>query len=141
MSPNPRHSPRPTPMTPVGRGRLQRLTGRQRHPINISGVSFSTDGGITFTRLTKANGQSPFENTFGDPVVLYDKPTRFWVTVWLDGASGLHGLGGYRTPIPRTRIAGPISAFTERRDDRESGWATTTRALPSSGNVYFLERL
>ena len=26
-------------------------------------VSASTDGGLTFTRLTKANGQSPFPNT------------------------------------------------------------------------------
>ena len=34
-----------------------------------SGASVSTDGGLTFTRLTKANGQSPFPNT-GDPVVL-----------------------------------------------------------------------
>jgi len=28
-----------------------------------SGASVSTDGGLTFTRLTKANGQSPFPNT------------------------------------------------------------------------------
>ena len=27
-----------------------------------------------------------FDNTFGDPVVLYNKPTRTWLTVWLDGA-------------------------------------------------------
>src|SRR5690349_10127205 len=39
--------------------------GRNAAPINISGVSVSTDGGLTFTRLTRANGQSPFDNTFG----------------------------------------------------------------------------
>src|SRR4029450_11574913 len=33
--------------------------GRNFIPINISGASVSTDGGTTFTRLTKANGQSP----------------------------------------------------------------------------------
>ena len=44
--------------------------GRNFTPVNISGASFSTDGGTTFTRLTKANGQSPFDNTFGDPVIL-----------------------------------------------------------------------
>src|SRR4029453_2456469 len=37
--------------------------GRNFNPINISGASVSTDGGTTFTRLTKANGQSPFDNT------------------------------------------------------------------------------
>ena len=41
--------------------------GRNFNPINISGASVSTDGGTTFTRLTKATGQSPFDNTFGDP--------------------------------------------------------------------------
>src|SRR5438105_12302615 len=54
--------------------------GRNFTPINISGASVSTDGGTTFTRLTKANGQSPFDNTFGDPVVLYHKPSGNWVT-------------------------------------------------------------
>src|SRR5215468_3398867 len=49
--------------------------GRNASPINISGASFSTDGGTTFTRLTQANGQSPFANTLGDPVLLYNRPT------------------------------------------------------------------
>src|SRR6266513_1703142 len=74
--------------------------GRNFNPINISGASISTDGGNTFTRLTKANGQSPFDNTFGDPVVLYHKPSGTWVTVWLDGACGGQGLGGYKSTTP-----------------------------------------
>src|SRR5438094_5649597 len=48
--------------------------GRNANPINISGASVSTDGGTTFTRLTRANGQSPFANTLGDPVTLFNKP-------------------------------------------------------------------
>jgi hypothetical protein len=55
--------------------------GRNFNPINISGASISTDGGTTFTRLTKANGQSPFDNTFGDPVALYHSPSGTWFTV------------------------------------------------------------
>ena len=39
------------------------------------------------------HGQSPFANTFGDPVVLYNKPTSTWFTVWLDANCGGHGLG------------------------------------------------
>src|SRR5215831_17923634 len=35
--------------------------GRNFNPINISGASVSTDGGTTFTRLTRANGQGPFD--------------------------------------------------------------------------------
>ena len=46
--------------------------GRNASPINISGASVSTDGGNTFARLTNASGQSPFSNTVGDPVILYN---------------------------------------------------------------------
>ena len=74
--------------------------GRNASPTNISGASVSTDGGSTFTRLTTASGQSPFPNTFGDPVVLYNKPTGTWFTVWLDGACGGQGLGGYKSTTP-----------------------------------------
>src|SRR5262245_5170360 len=52
--------------------------GRNFNPINISGASVSTDGGATFDRLTAANGQSPFANTTGDPVILYNKPPGTW---------------------------------------------------------------
>jgi len=74
--------------------------GRFANPINISGASVSTDGGNSFTRLTRANGQSPFDNTFGDPVILYNKPSGTWFTVWLDGACGGQGLGGYKSSNP-----------------------------------------
>src|SRR5437868_7335594 len=60
---------------------------------NLSGCSASTDGGTTFTRLTNGSGQSPFANTFGDPVILYNKPTGTWFTVWLD-FNGSCTLGG-----------------------------------------------
>src|SRR5947209_11646573 len=66
-------------------------------PINISGASVSTDGGTTFTRLTRATGQSPFSNTFGDPVALYNKPTGTWFAIFLDAACGGQGIGGYKS--------------------------------------------
>src|SRR5438094_1887421 len=111
--------------------------GRNFPPINISGASVSTDGGLTFTRLTKANGQSPFDNTFGDPVVLYHKPSGTWVTVWLDGACGGQGLGGYKTTTP----ADPNSwthfcAFNEGSADRESGWPDNNPSSPFFGRLY-----
>ena len=61
--------------------------GVNANPINISGASASTDGGLTFTRLTKANGQSPFDNTLGDPVVLYNRSSGEWFTVWIVDAA------------------------------------------------------
>src|SRR2546423_11109324 len=71
--------------------------GRNANPINISGISCSTDGGTTFTRVTNASGPSHLAGTEGDPVLLYNKPTGTWFTVWLDTACGGPGLGGYKS--------------------------------------------
>src|SRR5258707_8379920 len=74
--------------------------GRNASPINISGISCSPDGGATFTRLSNASAQSPFAGTEGDPVLLYNRPTSTWFTVWLDTACGGQGLGGYKSTNP-----------------------------------------
>src|SRR5882762_3308390 len=111
--------------------------GRNFNPINISGASTSTDGGNTFTRLTKANDQSPFDNTFGDPVILYHKPSGTWVTVWLDGACGGQGLGGYKSTTPEDPNSWThFCAFNEGSADRESGWADNNPSSPFFGSLY-----
>jgi len=111
--------------------------GRNASPINISGASVSTDGGTTFTRLTKANGQSPFDNTFGDPVVLYHKPSGTWVTAWLDGGCGGQGIGGYRSTTPWDPNSWThYCAHNNSSDDRESGFADNNPASPFFGRMY-----
>src|SRR6266567_2837685 len=104
---------------------------------NFSAASFSTDGGMTFTRLTNGSGCSPFANTFGDPVLLYNKPTGTWFTVWIDGGCGGGGLGGYKSTTPSdpnswTHFCVHSSTF----DDRESGWADNNPSSPHFGNMY-----
>jgi len=111
--------------------------GRNFNPINISGASTSTDGGTTFTRLTKANGQSPFDNTVGDPVVVYNKPTGTWFTVWLDLACGGQGLGGYKSTTPSDPNSWThFCVFNEGSADRESGWADNNPSSPFFGRMY-----
>src|SRR5256884_4798901 len=111
--------------------------GRNFNPINISGASVSTAGGTTFTRLTKANRQSPFDNTFGDPVVLYHKPSGTCVTVWLDGACGGQGLGGYKSITPDDPNSWThFCAFHEGSADRESGRADNNPSSPFFGRLY-----
>jgi hypothetical protein len=104
---------------------------------NFSGASYSSDGGNTFTRLTKSTGASPFTLTFGDPVVLYNKPTGTWFTVWLDGACGGQGIGGYKSTTP-----GDPNSYVHfcihngSSDDRESGWADNNPSSPFYGRMY-----
>ena len=86
--------------------------GVNASPINISAASVSTDGGTTFTRVTNAGGQSPFPDTFGDPVVLYNKPTGLGLPCGWMATAALRASAGISPPLPRTRIAGHIFAFT-----------------------------
>jgi hypothetical protein len=111
--------------------------GRNFNPINISGGSFSTDGGTTFTRLTKANGQSPFDNTIGDPVVLFHKASGTWLTVWIDVACGGQGLGGYKSTTPGDPNSWThFCVFNEGSADRESGWVENNPSSPFFGRLY-----
>jgi hypothetical protein len=107
------------------------------NPFNISGASVSTDGGSTFTRVTTATGHSPFANTVGDPVVLYNKPTGTWFTVWIDEACGGFGLGGYKSTTPSDPNSWThFCVHTGSGDDRESGWVDNNTSSPFFGRMY-----
>jgi hypothetical protein len=112
--------------------------GRNVSPINISGASVSTDGGTTFARVTLASGQGPFSNTVGDPVILFNGPTDTWYTVWLDGACGGQGLGGYKstTPWVATSWTHYNCVHSGGSDDRESGWADNNPSSIFYGRMY-----
>jgi hypothetical protein len=111
--------------------------GRNVSPINISGASVSTDGGTTFTRLTTGSGQSPFSNTVGDPVILYNRPTGTWFTIWLDGGCGGQGLGGYKSTTPSNANSWThYCIHSNNNDDRESGWADNNPSSPFYGRMY-----
>src|SRR5438477_4680789 len=103
---------------------------------NFSGASVSTDGGMTFTRLTTGSGQSPFTNTFGDPVILYHKPSQTWLTVWIDGNAGCT-LGGYKSTTPTDPNSWThFCVHAGISDDRESGYADNNPSSPYFGRMY-----
>ena len=111
--------------------------GVNASPLNISGASVSTDGGNTFTRVTKTTGQSPFSNTFGDPVILYNRPTATWFTAWLDGGCGGQGIGGYKSTNPSDANSWVhFCIHSDSADDRESGWTDQNPSSPFYGRMY-----
>src|SRR6478672_9507946 len=111
--------------------------GRNANPINISGISCSTDGGTTFTRVTNASGQSPFAGTEGDPVLLYNRPTGTWFTVWLDTGCGGQGLGGYKSTTPLNAASWThFCVHSSSQDDRNSGWADNNPSSPFANRMY-----
>ena len=110
--------------------------GRAQVPINISGVSTSTDGGVTWTRVT-VGGQSPFPGTLGDPVIYYNRAaaSNRWHAVWLSQNCGTQGLGEYVSNDALTWTAdGCVHSGTQ--DDRESGWVDATPGSPFYGRMY-----
>ena len=104
-------------------------------PPNGSGASVSKDSGKTFTRLTTADGQSPFANTGGGPVILYNKPSGTWFTVWSDG-NGC-SLGGYRSATPDDPNSWThFCVVTNAGNDRQSGWADNNPNSQFFGRMY-----
>ena len=107
------------------------------NPINISGASVSTDGGTTFTRITTAAGHSPFSNTLGDPVTLFNKNTQTWFAIFLDIGCGGQGLGGYKSTTPWDPTSWThVCVHNNNNDDRNSGWSDNTPSSPFFGRMY-----
>src|SRR5215469_3464787 len=111
--------------------------GRNQSPINISGISCSTDGGATFTRVTNASGQGPFAGTEGDPVLLYNRANSTWFTVWLDTGCGGQGLGGYKSTNPSDPNSWThCCVHHNSQDDRNSGWIDNNSSSPFANRMY-----
>jgi hypothetical protein len=104
-------------------------------PPDASGASVSTDGGKTFARLTTADGKSPFSNTGGSPVILYNKPSGTWFTVW-SGGNGCP-LSGYKSATPEDPNSwSHFCVETSTQNDRQSGWADNNPGSPFFGRMY-----
>ena len=73
----------------------------------------------------------------GDPVILFNAPTDTWFTVWLDGACGGQGLGGYKSTTPWDPLSWThYCVHSGGSDDRESGYADNNPSSPFFGRMY-----
>ena len=73
----------------------------------------------------------------GDPVILYNRPTGTWFTVWLDTLSGGQGLGGYKSTTPWDPNSWThFTVHNNGSDDRNSGYADNNPSSPFFGRMY-----
>src|SRR5215831_5346059 len=100
------------------------------------GISYSSDGGATFTRLNPSPICSGHGTNFGDPVVLYNKPTSTFFAIDIASGCGGFGLGAWKsTDGGVTWAVGPC-IHSGTSDDRESGVADNNSSSPFFGRMY-----
>src|SRR5882724_3489728 len=107
-------------------------------PSNYSGGSYSSDGGLTFTRLTPNPFSTGHGTNFGDPVTLYNKPTGTFFAIFLATGCGGQGIGAWTsTDGGVTWAVGPcIANISAGNGDRESGWSDNNPSSPFFGRMY-----
>src|SRR6185369_2725995 len=69
-------------------------------PSSLCGVSVSTDGAATFTRLTTFTGHSPFSNCLGDPTVGYSVKAGRWYMAGFDNSCVGTGIRQWTSSTP-----------------------------------------
>src|SRR5881396_731201 len=106
-------------------------------PGNYSGVSVSTNGGASFTRL--GMNQSPFASghgtNYGDPIVVYNARLSTWFAGDLATGCGGQGIGLWTSSDGSNWSAGAC-AHNGGSDDRQSMWVDNNPASPHYGRMY-----
>ena len=109
-------------------------------PLNLSGVSVSTDGGTTFRRLLPSPFATGHGINIGDPIVVYNAKLGEWFAGDLvsgPGGSlcGFQGVGLWTSTDGQIWTTGAC-AHTGNGDDRESMWVDNNPDSPFYGRMY-----
>src|SRR5436190_13015107 len=107
-------------------------------PSNYSAASYSSDGGLTFTRLNPSPFATGHGTNFGDPVVLYNRPNATWHAIFLATGCGGQGIGDWTsTDGGATWAVGAcVANLPPGGGDRESGWSDMNPSSPFYGRMY-----
>src|SRR6266513_699583 len=101
-----------------------------------AGVAFSSDGGATFTRLNPCPFCTGHGTNFGDPVVLYNKPTSTFFGIDIATGCGGFGLGSWKSTDGGVTWVAGACVHNGGNDDRESGYADNNSSSPFFGRMY-----
>src|SRR6266704_3079070 len=105
---------------------------------NYSGASYSSDGGLTFTRLNPSPFATGHGTNFGDPVVLYNRPNATWHAIFLASGCGSFnaGIGDWTSSDGGVTWAVGACVHNSSNDDRESGWSDMNPSSAFYGRMY-----
>ncbi len=104
-------------------------------PSNFSGISVSSDGGASFSRLLPSPFATGHGTNFGDPIVVYNAKLGTWFAGDLATGCGGQGLGLWTSTNATTWSTGAC-AHTGSGDDRESMAVDNNPASPHYGRMY-----
>src|SRR5437667_1966324 len=105
-------------------------------PSCYAGVSYSSDGGATFTRLNPCPLCTGHGTNFGDPVMLYNKPTSTFFAIDIATGCGGFGLGSWKSTDGGVTWSVGACVHNGGNDDRESGYADNNPSSPFFGRMY-----
>ena len=99
-----------------------------------SGVSYSTDGGATFTQILPPPFTTHGTN-YGDPIVVFNRKLNMWFAGDLASGCGGQGIGLWTSPDGINWSSGAC-AHTNSGDDRESMWVDNDPTSLGYGRMY-----
>src|SRR5271165_1666883 len=102
---------------------------------NYSGVSYSSDGGTTFTEIIPAPFASGHGTNYGDPIVVYNLKLAKWFAGDLATGCGGQGVGLWTSPDGINWTVGAC-AHNNSSDDRESMWVDNNPYSAVYGRMY-----
>jgi hypothetical protein len=104
-------------------------------PSNYSGLSYSLDGGATFTRILPSPLATGHGTNFGDPILVYNASLATWFAGDLATGCGGQGIGLWTSADGINWNVGSC-AHIGNNDDRESMWVDNNPASANYGRMY-----
>ena len=111
-------------------------------PDSFSGMSVSTNGGISFEPLNTVEAPNPFDSQFttdiGSPSVAYDENAGLWLALTLTPDCGEQGIGLMSTATPADSTSWVAEACPHMgvADDRPVLWVDNNNASTFYGRRY-----